>query len=715
MNASRERGGFALVTVVVLTAIVLAGVGALGAFVAHGMRLTRVHLAESRCRMAAQCAIEALKVDVQNAFDAYTGADAKIDPRQTVAYNWFYTVASDGRSIGITDAKHEALALSDPPAGINDCAVRLGVGAPPTGGDYPVVPLYATAVFTYPDGLRVSVTVRERVLFGVSQSPVFDYAYFVNNYGWMSGSSIVINGDMRANGNVSLSGSTVNGFVYAAVNDEVGANGTVSLSSSPQIKNAATYRSSYGNRSRPDRADYDTSGAYDAPQSSGTIRKTTYRTDSDGNLVYDDDGKPIVTGGTVTANEGKAIVNEDANSIPMPYVSDLDSYVEYAKDYDNGTGGKGGTLTAPAYSYTDGAGATHAVAAKTVAAHYEGTGPSGDSTLADDGALVLIGTQANPIVIDGPVVVDSDVVIKGYVKGQGTIYSGRNVHVIGDVKYVNAPTWSHPDADDDAVETRNATSDMLGLVAKGNIVIGDSTSSSWHTSVDSYIKSGTSSSVVKKYACDPSDANIGYPSTFQGNYTAVEQVSGLSGTQAAEAPGGYDSASGQFGKVRTVTRGTGEYETTRVAQYDRWGRLTGYKDVTKEVTETVCETAYDRKYYETVCDDRILSSLKDSYGISQIDAVLYNNHGIFGTPGRSGYNFNLNGALVCRDEALIFSGNGIRFNWDFRLRRKNNRKMNTRLGLPVGPQDPYVVEWQEVADGENPAYASWSNPGGQDD
>jgi len=690
--------GFALVTVMVLTAISLTAVGVLGGFVAHGMRLSRVHLAESRCRLAAQCALEGLKVDIQDAFDEYVGPSSKIDPRQITAYNWFYTADADGRSIGISDAKHTAFEITDPPDGINGCRVRLGVGQPSTEDPYPIVPLYATVSYRYPDGLTVGVTVRERVLFGVGQSPVFDYAYFVNNYGWMSGSSIVINGDMRANGNMSLSGSTVNGFVYAAKNDEVGANGTVTLSSSPQIKNASAYRSAYGNRSRPDLEDYDATGAYDAPEKSGTIRKTTYQYDSDGNLVCNPDGTPVVVSGTVTVHSGAAIVNEDDNPIPMPFISELDSYVEYAQDYDNSKGGKGGKLTAPGYSYTDSAGNSHSVAAKSVTAHYDGTGPSGDATLADDGALVLIGTKTNPIEIDGPVVVDSDVIIKGYVTGQGTIYSGRNVHVIGDVKYVNEPKWSHPDSDDVAVEERNANSDMLGLVAKGNIVIGDSTSSSWHSKVDNYIKVGTSSSVVNKYACDPSDANIGYPATLQGDYTAKEYVSG----------GGVDG-SGYFDKVRYVEVKTTRTETYTEKVYNRKTRK--YENVTKTrtVTDTEKELANsrDRRYYETVCDDKILSTLKDSSGIAQIDAILYNNHGIFGTPGRSGYTFNLNGSLVCRDEALIFSGNGIRFNWDFRLRRKNNKKVNDRMGLPIGPQDPYVVEWKEVADTENPAYATW--------
>ena len=685
MNATTSRRGFILPTTIVMVAIASIVIAAVGGYVAQASRMTRIHRARSRCRLAAQSAVEQAKSEVQAGFARYVGgsggASIKIDPRQADVYNWFDTVSADRRTIGVSDAKHDAVTLVDPPNGINGCEVTVGIGKfvdHPSGSSFASVPIVATAVYRYPDGLAVTATVQERVAFGTGQSPVFDYAYFVNNYGWMNGSSIVINGDMRANGNVNLSASTVNGFVYAAANDEVGAAGTVTLSSSPQIKSASSYRTAYGSRSRPDSGDYDTAGAYEAPASSGAIRKPSY-TYEGGEIV-------AAVGGTRTALSDKPIVNEYSDSLPMPFVSVLNDYVEYAREYD---GGAGGRLTHPAYSYTDSAGAVHNVAGGTVSSHYSGAGPSGDAALADRGALVLIGTQANPIVIDGPVVVDSDVIIKGYVKGQGTIYSGRNVHIIGDVKYVNPPVWSHPDSDDAAVEAANAKKDMLGLVAKGNIVIGDPSDSAWHSSVDSYIKSGTSSSVVKKYACDPSDADIGYPATFQGNYTAVEDVNGQ-----------------KFGKVRTREVGTGEYVTTREPQYNWWGQLTGYKDVRTEKTVTEFYTAYDRRYYETVCDDNILKKLKDTSGIAQIDAILYNNHGIFGTPGRSGANFNLNGSLVCRDEALIFSGNGIRFNWDMRLRRKNNRDVNTRVGLPVGPQDPYTVEWLEVPDELNPAYVA---------
>ena len=677
MRGLVSRPGFALPFALVTMAVSAIAIAALGGYAAFSSRMTRYHIAHSRCRLAAQSAIEQTKTDVANAFDRYVGEVAptvKITPVRTDVYRWFDY--GDASRIG-TRVVYEIVDPADTVDGI--CRVHVWFGDHRDG----IVQICARATGRYAGGPEAVATIRETVVFGgLDQSPVFDNAYFVNNYGWMNGSSIVINGKMRANGNVSLSGSTVNGFIYAARNTEVGANGTVTLSSSPQIKNASSYRGACGNRARPDHDDYATPDAYDAPARSGAITKPT-------RYEYDDDGDIVRRiGGTRTAASDEAIVNEYAPAVPMPFVSDLQDYIDYARDEKSRNNSKA-RLTAPAYGYTDGLGQTRSVAAKTVDVHYDGAGPSGDAALADKGALVLIGTKTNPIRIDGPVVVDSDVVIKGYVKGQGTIYSGRNVHIIGDIIYSDPPTWAHPDADDAATADRNATKDMLGLVAKGNIVIGDSTDTAWHNSVDNYIKSGTSSSVVKKYACDPSDANIGYPAVFQGNYTAVENVNGQT-----------------FAKVRPVevTKTREEhYQERYVTGYNRWGQAQyGYRDAVRQVnyTETVLGDALNRRYYETVCDDSVLKKLKDSTGIAQIDAILYNNHGIFGTPGRANATFNLNGSLVCRDEALIFSGSGIRFNWDFRLgRRSNSKERRRKLGLPVGLADEtHTIAWEEVAD-----------------
>jgi len=674
MNARASREGFALVFVLILLTAVGLTVGAVMTYVGFANRMTRLYLAKSRCRFAAQSALEYAKARVQKGFAAVTGGSTatavKIDPRQAEVYNWFDTVSGDRRTIGIADAKHPAVRLDEGlPETINGCSLAVAVGRDvqhPAGQPYASVPIVATAVYVYPDGLEVSATLWERIVFGTGQSPVFDYAYFVNNYGWMNGSGIIINGDMRANGDVSLTKSTINGFIYAAANDEVGASGVVSLSS-PRIQNQSSYRqSSATTQSRYDVGDYADSSSFDAPNTATTIARPQY--DANGNIIS----------GTVAAKSGDPIVNDNSvyadnvSSLPMPFVSELSDYVEYAREKD-------GSLSYGNVTFTDGTGASRTQSGGTVSAHYSGTGPSGQVGAADQGALVLVGTKTNPIRIDGPVVIDSDVIIKGYVTGQGTIYSGRNIHIVGDITYLDPPVFTHNTSSAETQMESNERKDMLGLVAKGNVVVGDCSTTTWKNSVVSYINGG-SSSVVESYACDASDADIGYAATFAGNYTAVE-------------------ATGGKRKIRTQT----SYEYQSVPTYNWYGQVTGYRNQRVTVKELV--SSADRKYYETCCDDAILTSLAGS-GIARIDAIVYNNHGLFGTLGKSNQKSYFNGSAVCRDEALIMTtGNGLVFNWDQRLRRKNGNAATAAVALPVGPQEPYVLSWQEVADAMNPALA----------
>jgi hypothetical protein len=59
-----------------------------------------------------------------------------------------------------------------------------------------------------------------------------------------------------------------------------------------------------------------------------------------------------------------------------------------------------------------------------------------------DGNLVLVGTEDNPIVLDGKVTVDGDVMIAGKVEGFGQILARNNAYVVGDVTYNDAPANS---------------------------------------------------------------------------------------------------------------------------------------------------------------------------------------------------------------------------------------------------------------------------------
>jgi hypothetical protein len=88
-------------------------------------------------------------------------------------------------------------------------------------------------------------------VFALARSQVFDYTYFVNNYGWFYGfspTSMVVNGDVRANGNMDISGGfpTINGSIVAALNEKL-VPAAPGLVNTPAVKDSnSTYRDQSG-------------------------------------------------------------------------------------------------------------------------------------------------------------------------------------------------------------------------------------------------------------------------------------------------------------------------------------------------------------------------------------------------------------------------------------------------------------------------------------
>lgn len=602
--------GFVLPTTLIMLLVCTILLGAVIGYVSNATRQTSILAGNSVCRLAAQSALEDAKTTIYNAFFSYSGGSmVKVGLMTGQSFDWFENV-SDHRTIG----KSKTATL---PAmtNINGCAVkpRIAVVNHPSGAAYAIVTLRATASLTNANHTVSTSTIEETVRFGLGRSRVFDHAYFVNNYGWFQGTGCTANGDVRANGDMYLdSGCTINGNVYAAKNDELDVDG--SISNTGLMQNRNTYWSSCGTTARPtsptSAGGATWSGGYEAPVS--------------------------VTSSALTSR----LHAYESEGLTMPYISDLDEYVTYAKE-QGGTISQGGTVLVNAY--------------------YDGVGPSGDTTLADKGSILLVGTASNPIVINGPVVVASDVLISGYVTGKGVIYSGRNIHILNNVTYVNPPSWSHPDTTPDATKVKNAAADMLGLAAKGNIVLGNYTDSSWHSAVDQYLYTAP---YVQKYACDASDASIGYPSTFGGDYTALD--------------------GGSMVATTTTTLDTYHYETV----YTRWGG--SYQNKVYDTTTTQVNSP-KRHYYDSVVDSTVISKYASS-SISHIDGVLYNNHGIFGKIG----NCVINGALVCRNEAMIYS-NKLRINWDIRLDSGSSEGSSFNIDLPMdASRPPTTLDWREV-------------------
>ena len=624
MKSRRSSKGFVLIFSLVLAlcvGVILAGT--IG-YVSYAARQSAVSATRSCCRLAAMSAIEKVKEDVYLAFKRRMGNKSVLGIH---VYDWFTTgwsattVGSDGFRVDF-DTSVASLRTNEKFPALTDLRVRLR-SAPVNDGNRALVTFFATASRTTGNGIPVSVTIVERVAFGVDRSKVFDYAYFVNNYGWFEGSTITANGGVRANGDMSLSQSPkVNGDVYAAVNTDLGVPGDIT-NGTGTMDNKSTYRSSqYGttDRARPLQKSPD-DGGYDAPEQVAP-RDLTNRLHA--NL---------------------------AEGIDMPWISGLNEYIEYGKELKSSLS-QGGTYYInnatpgdPNYGY------------------YQGTGPSGDATLPDNHALVLEGTRANPIRINGPVVVSNDVVIKGYVTGQGTIYSSRNIHIVGNIQYVNSPNWANKEA---AAGNGNSTKDLLCLAAKGNIVMGDCTSSSW---LDNTLKKVlTQQPYVQPYYCAQADdgswidGDIGYPKAgdahypkFAGNYTAAD--------------GGNKVV--QEAVYRQEWNGR------------RWQNVLDHYDY---------KSATGRRYYDSVVAPNEISSRAST--ITQIDAVLYNNHGIFGKLGQC----TINGSLVCRNEGMIFSGK-LYLNWDYRLYSGSPENvMNQLVGMPLGTGKPIVQFWQEVPD-----------------
>ena len=629
------KQGFILPTAIILMFVCSLAIAAVLSYASFTTRMTAVHLGNSACRFAAQSAVESAKRDIYKAFYSYSGSTARVGLMSGNAFNWFDSYSSGSPST-IGSGNTVTLPAS---TNINGCAVTPVIhhSGRISNQAAAVVTIRATATRQNPGGTVSASTVEERIRFALMRSRVFDNAYFVNNYGWFQGSSITANGDVRANGNLYLdSGCTVNGHAYAAKNDELNVIG--SIQNTGKMQNLSTYWSSCGNSARPSTPAYTGGGYYGGgydPSVSVTERLHPYQ-----------------------------------DELTMPYISELSDYVAYAQEM-------GGKISGGVAYKLDANGNVTSYSLGTINAHYSGAGPSGKSNLSDNGALVLEGTQTNPIILDGPVVVDSDVIIKGYVKGQGTIYSGRNIHIAGDIKYVNPPNWNHPDTNPTATEKVNAKKDFLGLAAKGNIVMGDYTLSSWlgannSNSLQYYLKSGP---YVQQYICDPSDNTIGYPRTTEYGWTSNE----------SKFCGDYTQKDG--GKKVDVSSKT------------EWVMENGRR---VQKTTTTMADAQTRHYYESVCPDKLIQHLcgdtqTTGYGgsatykptITRIDAVMYNNHGIIGHLGGC----TINGSLVCRNEAMIYSGS-LKINWDHRL----YSGFDGNIGLPMdASQPPQTLSWREIS------------------
>ncbi len=548
-NVLGKRDGFILLSAYIFILLFTGFIVVLSIRQASSTAMAMVSQRENTALYLAQAGIERVKTELYNNFMEYF-----YDPNQgawtEASFGWFDNLLGESApysfpvtgSLGSGSYSVQLVSVEDDSDGLGKVITLLSTGT--SGG--------------------VQRSVRVALKFDMAPSPVFNYAYFVNNLGWFWGSTITANGDVRSNGDFSLRyDPKVNGNVYAGMNPELPSGSTGEISGSNRFDSLSDYYSSAPDRARPGNPSFPSE-------------------DLNGNGVLDP-GEDVNSNGVLDLYEyengydGSSTQYPYQNPIPMPYLGDLDDYKDIATT-------NGGKIEMGGSTVVDGV--------------YEGN-------------LILVGTDSNPIELNGPVVVTGDVVIKGKVSGQGVIYAGRNVHIVGNIEYKNPPSWPKPESDMETVDSNNSTKDFLGLAAKGNIVIGDYTSSSWN-----YPQSYLHPPMTRPYKVDPTDAVNGYISYYDGNGDPY-----FNGDYVA-----FDGGKKEDGS--------------------------------------------NRRYYESSFRDSTIHNLSDYYSnITHIDAFMYTNHALTGRIGRT----EINGGVVARDEAIIYSGSLV-INYDVRIKDKTFRE-----------------------------------------
>lgn len=498
------------------------------------------------------------------------------------------------------------------------------------------------------DAWESSKTVDVTARFELERSQVFDYTYFINNYGWMDGfgpTNLYVNGDMRSNANFNfLNGSpTVNGSIYAALNDKLSPRAVGLLNTQPVKMDNPTYAAHtmpnppklggesdaayaariayYQNMQNSRRRQAYTSGTHGATGSAAFEENRDFVFQSTGEIQADRVFGAVAADSTGVRSWTRTSVGQTAVSnmldtnptkeIVMPDLNDLNTYIARSQAYvDNNSHFGNGATPNP----NSGKGA-YVEVYNGATGTYQRLDTNGVIT----GSAVLVGTEANPIRIHGPVTVTQDVVIKGFVEGQGTLYSGRNTHIVGSIRYKNGPDFRG--ANPNAVDAQNASKDFLGLAARGSVVMGN-------------------------------------PNTFGATYPLAYMT-----------------------PVNPPAKTVGTY-----GRYDENGIwIPPYNAYEVD--------ASGKMRYKSVISDTTMNAIAE--GVNQIDAVMYSNFVGGGNVGTGGGGITINGTIISRDEAIVTYSLPMVMNYDNRIRERtvsNNPLIDLNL-----PRSPVLLRstWQD--------------------
>ncbi|MBN1522162.1 MAG: hypothetical protein JW928_06485, partial [Candidatus Aureabacteria bacterium] len=406
-------------------------------------------------------------------------------------------------------------------------------------------------------------------------SKVFDYVYFLNNWGYMWGSSISVYGDMRSNGHFGIkSNPNLNGDLLAAGNIHEGANYNDTLE--PSDVN--------GFASDPE---------YWHPQSKKLPMPNLYQLQFYRDLATEKQGKIWVG----RAEDGPTAENTIVNGI-----------------------------------YGD----------------EEGEGKH----------LILASQGVNEIIhIDGPVVIEGNVIIRGKITGKGCIYSGKNIYLAGDVEYNNPADydgrpWNKTNASYES-EIRqwvedNRDADLVGFAAQENIVAGNWTKTTWHPM--------QYQSMWENWGAEDA-GHDGIPHT---NDTGEGDGSWEQSYEDIDEDGVYDD----------------NYSyNVDIVPSDESGTPLEYED-------------FDNRPNWA----NNFNAVHQHINIKSLDGIYYTNH----IMAAGTQQFQFHGALVSRDEAIVYSSY-LNFHYDDRIHSRFRDYDNYDIIIDI-PRDltARVVFWREL-------------------
>ncbi len=480
----------------------------------------------------------------------------------------------------------------------------------------------------------LSVTVR----YELESSDVFNYAYFINNWGWLYGDSINCNGNARSNGQFDAGDRR------------------------PTMTGQPMYESATFN--------------------GGMASLAGYQDDNGDGLMDGDDGGIFSGWDIVDVDRVRGVGGNSENQhdfeeqVSMPNLSDLSSYEDTAITH-------GGSITVGGNVVVDG-------------------------VLGDDRGekdhLFLVGTPADPIVLNGPVVIRGDVIIRGTVTGQGSIYNGGNIYVPDSISYLNGPDTDRPEDNTQAATeawlSANWNRDFLGLFSAENVVVGDYTDNTWRRYVGGWMASNMNSSVEDA-------GEDGIPNTYAG----MDGIIGTADDDILEGDGvftveHYSDADETLGiipegfQVGDVIPGSGE-------DIDGDGVFDDQSSLSDLDMQDRMNTGQFAGNMPTggIHDYSDIASLN----ANNLDATFYTNHSFcyFVTGGQPA---NINGSMVARNENIVYGTPSISMNYDARLLGGSTGAAGVMLPTTIAPLE--VIQWRRLD--EDPL-RNMDAPGEQDD